>query len=164
MSAMPPQVVISLSVNRRSKSIKRFALKSRCTARAGFSLLSIGGTIRLTQAKGSLMKLLRLPRSKVQLGTPLPWNVRDEQCNLLLTRGHVVDSEHLLEQLLARGAFVDAEEVKAAKLHECPAVKAAVVGPSSLIDLWGKSADAMRKLMIKPLHNPELLQHEWLRM
>ena len=104
------------------------------------------------------MKLLRLPRSKVQLGTPLPWNVRDEQCNLLLTRGHVVDSEHLLEQLLARGAFVDVEEVKAAKLHECPAVEAAVVGPSSLIDLWGKSADAMRKLMIKPLHNPELLK------
>lgn len=104
------------------------------------------------------MKLLRLPRAKVQLGIPLPWNVRDEHCNLLLSRGHVVETEHQLELLLARGAFVDAEEAKAAVLHDSPAVAATVVvRPSSLIDLWGKSADEMRKLMVKPQHNPELL-------
>lgn len=105
------------------------------------------------------MKLLRLPRAKVQLGIPLPWNVRDEHCNLLLSRGHVVETEHQLESLLARGAFVDAEEAKAAVLHESPAVAATVVvRPTSVIDLWGRSADEMRKLMVKPQHNPELLR------
>ena len=66
------------------------------------------------------MKVIRLPRSKVCLGAPLPWNVRDEQGQLLLTKGHVVDSENQLDQLLARGAYVDVEEVKASAQVDAP--------------------------------------------
>jgi hypothetical protein len=61
------------------------------------------------------MKLLRLPASKVQLGHPLPWNVRDADTRLLLSKGQVVDSQSQLDQLLQRGAFVDLEEAKAAE-------------------------------------------------
>ncbi len=61
------------------------------------------------------MKLLRLPASKVQLGIPLPWNVRDANERLLLSKGQIVDSQSQLDQLLERGAFVDLEEAKAAE-------------------------------------------------
>ena len=60
------------------------------------------------------MHLLRLIASQVRLGEPLPWGVRDEHGQLLLARGHVIGSEAQLEALLARGATVDIEEVRAA--------------------------------------------------
>ena len=47
------------------------------------------------------MKMVRLPHDKVELGAPLPWNVRDTEGRLLLSRGHVVSSE---EQLQEQGA------------------------------------------------------------
>lgn len=40
------------------------------------------------------MKVLRLPRSKVKLGEPLPWGVRDETGLLLLSKGHILTTEH----------------------------------------------------------------------
>ena len=60
------------------------------------------------------MKMVRLPHVKVELGAPLPWNVRDTEGRLLLSRGHVVSSEEQLQALLQRGAFVDVEEIRAA--------------------------------------------------
>ena len=63
-------------------------------------LMSTPGANRRTL----ILRMLRLPRSKVQIGTPLPWSVRDEQGTLLLSKGHLVESEHLLDQLLLRGA------------------------------------------------------------
>ena len=60
------------------------------------------------------MKMVRLPHDKVELGAPLPWNVRDTEGRLLLSRGHVVSSEEQLQALLQRGAFVDVEEIRAA--------------------------------------------------
>jgi len=50
----------------------------------------------------------------VQPGAPLPWNVRDEQGRLLLSKGHLVMDERQLDELLERGAFVDVEEIRAA--------------------------------------------------
>lgn len=66
------------------------------------------------------MKLLPLDevKSQVKVGTPLPFGIRDEQGNLLLSRGHVVDSESQLNVLLQRGAMVDFEEVPAASRRE----------------------------------------------
>jgi len=111
------------------------------------------------------MKLLRLPRSQIRLGAPLPWNVRDEETRLLLTRGHVIESEEQLDALLARGAFVDVEEARAtAHLY-----KASVPIPSqattaaprvqNLFGLWSQSAEEMRKLMAKAPQAPDLPTH-----
>lgn len=61
------------------------------------------------------MKLLRLPASKVHLGSPLLWNVRGEDTRLLLSKGQIIDSQAQLDALLQRGAFVDLEDAKAAE-------------------------------------------------
>lgn len=100
------------------------------------------------------MKLLRLPRSKVRLGEPLPWNVRDEGARLLLSRGHIVESEEQLEALLSRGAFVDIEEARAVAHQEEQAEKerlslSALQRPENLFSLWDHSAAEMEKLMAK---------------
>jgi len=98
------------------------------------------------------MKLLRLPRSKIRLGEPLPWNVRDESTRLLLSRGHIVESEELLDALLARGAFVDFEEARAVAHHEDMAAReranlSALKRPQNLFSLWDQSAEELHKLM-----------------
>lgn len=100
------------------------------------------------------MKLLRLPRSMVRLGAPLPWNVRDDQARLLLSRGHVVEDEQMLEALLARGAFVDAEEARAVAQSQKDeqtererSALSALKRPSNMFSLWDQSAEEMRKLM-----------------
>lgn len=108
--------------------------------------------------RGVAMKLLRLPKSKVQIGAPLPWNVRDEQTRLLLSRGHVIESEAQLDALLERGAWVDIEEARAAGHLLVAAESNSVAVPRSqnLFGLWGQSADEMRKLMAKEPHTPDL--------
>lgn len=96
---------------------------------------------------GRVMKLLRLPRSKVQLGAPLPWNVRDEQCHLLLSRGHVVESEEQLDALLQRGAFVDVEEVRSTLLVAHPGHQNAVAAPLNLFAYWDQTTEELKKLL-----------------
>ncbi|HSW04146.1 HD-GYP domain-containing protein [Aquabacterium sp.] len=70
------------------------------------------------------MKLLPLVELKDGLapGQPLPWGVRDQRGNLLLGKGHLVGSEEMLQALLDRGVFVDAQEAaNAAALAPVPA-------------------------------------------
>ena len=93
------------------------------------------------------MKMLRLPRSMVQIGQPLPWNVRDQQCVLLLSRGHVVESEHLLDELLQRGAFVDAEEVKSSARDAAPQQPKAPLPPPNIFDLWDQTRLELKTLL-----------------
>ena len=92
------------------------------------------------------MKVIRLPRAKVSLGAPLPWNVRDEQGNLLLSKGYVLSSENQLDQLLQRGAFVDVEEARLHAQSESPAQEKKVVVPLNLFGLWEKTAEELRTL------------------
>lgn len=104
------------------------------------------------------MKVLKLPREKVVLGKPLPWSVRDAHGLLLLSRGYIVTSEQQLNQILERGAFVDAEEIKAAALEaEAPPQAARVVAPPNLFDLWNKTNEALRTLFTRPQVNPDFL-------
>jgi hypothetical protein len=110
------------------------------------------------------MNLLKLPPSQVRIGVPLPWDVRDERNNLLLTRGHVLQSDAQLDALLARGAFIDAEEAKAtehlykgsgtapAPVQEPPATPRV----QNLFGLWTQSTEEMRKLMLKVPDAPNL--------
>jgi HD domain len=66
------------------------------------------------------MKLLPLAELKDALipGQALPWGVRDQRGNLLLGKGHLLGSEEMLQALLDRGVFVDAEEAANAAAPE----------------------------------------------
>lgn len=93
------------------------------------------------------MKVLRLPRSKVKLGAPLPWGVRDEAGILLLSKGHILTTEHQLELLLARGAFVDVEEIKAsAREEQATQAPTATVAPN-LFGEWELTPQALKTLL-----------------
>lgn len=104
------------------------------------------------------MKMLRLPRSKVQLGAPLPWNVRDDQGQLLLSRGHFVESEHQLDLLLERGAFVDAEEVKALASQITADAGPLVERHLNLFGLWDQAELDLHKLLVDAEHGAALTE------
>jgi HD-GYP domain-containing protein (c-di-GMP phosphodiesterase class II) len=94
------------------------------------------------------MKLLRLPASKIQLGLPLPWNVRDESERLLLSKGQVIDSQMQLDLLLERGAFVDLEDAKAAeRLIVSQVPTATFKRPQNLFAIWDDLPNQMRALI-----------------
>lgn len=102
------------------------------------------------------MKLLKLPREKVELGNPLPWNVRDDQGVLLLSKGHVVANESQLDALLFRGAFVDAEEVRASARHTAsPSGQARA--QVSLFSSWEQTSETLRKLMLTIETDPDFV-------
>ena len=45
------------------------------------------------------MQLLKLVESEIQMDVALPWNVRNNDCALLLARGHIVSSEAQMQAL-----------------------------------------------------------------
>jgi HD-GYP domain-containing protein (c-di-GMP phosphodiesterase class II) len=49
----------------------------------------------------------RLSISDIVIGEPLPWDVYEHGNRLLLRRGHVIESVHQVEELVARGLFID---------------------------------------------------------
>lgn len=53
------------------------------------------------------METCRLSASHVRLGVPLPGNVYDDAGQMLLSKGHVLNSQSQLDALLARGMYVD---------------------------------------------------------
>jgi HD-GYP domain-containing protein (c-di-GMP phosphodiesterase class II) len=60
------------------------------------------------------MNLIPLCEVSMQIncGAPLPWNVRDADGKLLLARGYLIQTMTMLHNLLRRGVFVDADEVR----------------------------------------------------
>jgi len=98
------------------------------------------------------MKVLRLPRAKVAVGRPLPWNVRDESGLLLLSKGHIVENEQQLDTLLERGAFVDVEEIRASAAQASGnevAQTPAYVLPPNLFGLWDKTSAQLQALLTR---------------
>lgn len=95
------------------------------------------------------MQLLKLVQSKVQVGVPLPWNVRNSDGNLLLARGHVIQNEQQLETLLDRGAYVDAEEVRALARAAAAGGSGLAVSkhPPSLFELWDQTVLRLEVLL-----------------
>ncbi|MBV7455564.1 phosphohydrolase [Acidovorax sp. sif1233] len=89
------------------------------------------------------MQLLKLVESKVRVGVPLPWNVRNQDCTLLLARGHVIRNDSQLEALLERGMFVDIEEFKAVQALAAPAAKP----PESIYTRWALAIDALESAL-----------------
>src|SRR3569832_1661910 len=70
----------------------------------------------------------RVGMADLVLGEPLRWDVYDEHGVLLLSRGHIIENEHQIEELVERGMFVDAASYSkkaaapAAKVKELPSV------------------------------------------
>ena len=62
------------------------------------------------------MQLLPLQEvaGQIKPGAPLAWGIRDANGKLLLARGHRVTDAQMLQQLLSRGMYVDAHEVRTA--------------------------------------------------
>ena len=87
------------------------------------------------------MQLLKLVESQVQVGIPLPWNVRISDGTLLLARDYVIRNDTQLESLLDRGVYVDEEEFKAVEKAKAAVAQAATSSlapklPPSLFELW----------------------------
>jgi HD-GYP domain-containing protein (c-di-GMP phosphodiesterase class II) len=73
--------------------------------------------------------------------------VRDEAGVLLLSKGHILTTEHQLEQLLARGAFVDVEEIRASARETQSTSAPTVAAPQNLFSLWEKTPQALKTLL-----------------
>lgn len=54
----------------------------------------------------------RLSIADLVVGEPLPFDVYGQGNKLLLRRGHIVESEHLAEELVQRGVFIDAGQAE----------------------------------------------------
>ncbi|GAB4061170.1 HD-GYP domain-containing protein [Uliginosibacterium sediminicola] len=68
-------------------------------------------------------ELHRLQADQLHLNDALPWDVLDLSGTLLLSKGNVVRSEAQLNELLARGMFVDAAEYQASRQSSAPREK-----------------------------------------
>lgn len=99
------------------------------------------------------MQLLKLVESEVQIGIPLPWNVRNQDCALLLAKGYVVRDEAQLEMLLDRGIFVDLEEVRALEALKAPIQRP----PDSIYVRWTSAIDELEALLTSPEEAPDLI-------
>jgi HD-GYP domain-containing protein (c-di-GMP phosphodiesterase class II) len=93
------------------------------------------------------MQLLKLVQNHIQVGTPLPWGVRDAEGELLLARGQVVASQSQLEALLSRGAFVDADEAKAVAASRAAEQVAPKARPANLFGLWEQAIWRLDRLL-----------------
>jgi HD-GYP domain-containing protein (c-di-GMP phosphodiesterase class II) len=67
-------------------------------------------------------------KHRLQPGRPLPFNVRDADCTLLLARGQPIEGVEQLEALLRRGALVDLAELRTARDEIRQAPRAALPG------------------------------------
>ena len=69
-------------------------------------------------------------QQRIDVGVPLPFNIRDHDQTLLLARGQRVQSAAQLQALLERGALVDINELLS------PADRIASAGADELPGLW----------------------------
>ena len=83
-------------------------------------------------------------KHRVQLGAPLPFNVRSADHTLLLARGQQVDSREQLAHLLERGALVDLAELQSAREEIRKAPRDALPG------LWSRSLNQVSQALLSP--------------
>lgn len=110
------------------------------------------------------IRLLRLVAHQMKIGTPLPFDVQDQERKLLLGAGHVLDEEHL-GLLMERGFYADVVDQR---LHLDHAAQVAFNGATvastserrqSLFDLWRQAVPRLRKLYASLPANPEFERH-----
>lgn len=76
-------------------------------------------------------------KHRIQVNTPLPFNVHGADKTLMLARGQRVESEAQLKSLFERGALVDIAELQTAREEVMKAPR------SQLPQLWSRSMDAV---------------------
>lgn len=83
-------------------------------------------------------------RHRIQLGAPVPFNIRGPDRTLLLARGQVIRDDEQLDALFERHAVVDAEEVKSLRdeIVEAPL--------ESLPGLWSGCIDRVGRTLRAP--------------
>src|SRR3989442_2778130 len=106
--------------------------------------------IALTMSASAPPRLFRLVQHQVQVGKPLPFSVRDEEGKLLLVRGHVIADQDQLEQLIERGAFVDAEELRQLKMAPPPPPEETAARKLTLFGLWDQAIWRLERLLKSP--------------
>ncbi len=99
-------------------------------------------------------------KHRVQLGAPLPFNVRDADRSLLLARGQLVSSREQLDALFERGALVDLAELRTARDDVREATREALPGlwndcmtqvSQTLLQAGGDSFDAALETVAAPV-------------
>ena len=84
---------------------------------------------------------LSLVKQRVELGRPLPFNIRDSDGTLLLASGHVFDSAAQMEAMFERGALVDIAELRS------PSETIQHALPTELPGLWRKCFDNLSQTL-----------------
>jgi hypothetical protein len=90
------------------------------------------------------MQLIALEtvRHYVQVGVPLPFNIRQSDHTLLLARGQVIDSPEQMASLLERGTLVDIGEI------ESPRERILRATSAELPALWGRAIDRASETLL----------------
>ena len=83
-------------------------------------------------------------RHRLQLGAPLPFNVRHADTTLLLARGQRIGSQEQLDALFARGALVDMAELRTARDTILQAPR------EQLPALWGECMTRVADVLLAP--------------
>ena len=83
-------------------------------------------------------------KHRVQLGVPLPFNVRHADTTLLLARGQKIGSQEQLDALFARGALVDMAELRSQQdlIRQAPR--------EQLPSLWGQCLHRVADVLLQP--------------
>lgn len=81
---------------------------------------------------------------QIQIGQPLRWNVYSEHGELLLKKGHIVETAHQLNELIERGLFTEASETIPHKVHH---EQAALPELPSIIRLLNSAAHQLGPLL-----------------
>ena len=97
------------------------------------------------------MKILRLCTDQVIPGVPLPWNVRNEPGQLLLSKGYVIKDASQAQTLIERGVFVDQEEFEKHQ-QSLVVASAPVLDPSQL---WTTLNSQVHSLLCNPQDHPQ---------
>jgi HD-GYP domain-containing protein (c-di-GMP phosphodiesterase class II) len=97
------------------------------------------------------MNLFRLCVEQLQIGQPLPWDVYNEQSQLLLHRGYELQSSSQLAALIERGMYVDQGEFDDEALD-----RARTAQRREPAALWMDMQSRMTRLLTQPLSCPDL--------
>ena len=91
------------------------------------------------------MQLISLDtvRHRLQVGAPLPFNVRNGDETLLLAKGHMIVSREQLSSLFERGMLVDIEEILSTtdRIRQAPR--------AALPALWAETIECVERALIR---------------
>lgn len=104
------------------------------------------------------MNLIPIGEANVQIncGSPLPWNVRDAEGKLLLARGYLIQTMAMLQNLMRRGVFVDADEIRASQEVSATLIKGMERPVVPFADQWHALESRLTELL-KNYRDPQFL-------